>query len=337
MSVVQAPEPATGAVAQRVAGILHLDAPAEVERIVRTMREQVRGRLRRRGVVVGVSGGVDSAVVCLLGALAFGPGHCLALSMPERAGESTSVSLARQVATRAGVRFQVVPVGGMLDAAGCEREQEAAIRTVLPAFGAGWRMKLAVSSPLEGDRLRITTLVARAPDGTEHHARLGADAYRHLVAATNMKQRVRKQVEYFWADRLGYAVAGTPNRLEYDQGFFVKNGDGAADLKPIAHLLKTSVYQLARELGVPEEIRSRTPTTETFALQQSQEEFYFGAPLWVVDLCMHGLDRDLPVEWIAAQLELRPEQVRGVQQDLLAKRRATRYLHEPPLLVEREA
>jgi len=332
-----APPLMTGAPAQRVASILRLDAPREVERIAGAMYGQVRRRLHRRGVVVGLSGGVDSSVVCLLAAMAFGPEHCLAISMPEREGESTSVRLARSVASQAGVPFEVVPVGAMLDAAGCEREQEAAIRGVLPAFRLDWQMKLTVTSPLAGEQLRVTTLIAQAPDGGQHHARLTADAYRHLIAATNMKQRVRKQVEYFWADRLGYAVAGTPNRLEYDQGFFVKNGDGSADLKPIAHLLKTQVYQLARELRVPEEIQSRMPTTETFALDQSQEEFYFGAPHWVVDLCLHGLDDGLPVEWIAEQLELDPGQVRLVQEDLVAKRRATRYLHEPPLLVTPDA
>ena len=78
-----------------------------------------------------------------------------------------------------------------------------------------------------------------------------------MVAAANFKQRVRKMMEYYYADLLQYAVAGTPNRLEYDQGFFVKNGDGAADVKPIAHLYKSQVYQLAAYLGVPEEIRRR--------------------------------------------------------------------------------
>lgn len=321
--------------ADRVGEILGLDAPAEVERITRVMRAQVRQQLHRRGIVVGVSGGVDSAVVCLLAARALGPERCLALAMPEQEGASTSVRLAREVAARAGVPFEVVPVGAMLDAAGCEREQQQAVRSVLPDFGPGWAMKLAIASPLGGERLRVTTLVARSPDGAQHRVRLTADAYRQLLAATNLKQRIRKQVEYYWADRLGYAVAGTPNRLEYDQGFFVKNGDGAADLKPIAHLLKTQVYQLARALAVPAEIQSRMPTTETFGLDQSQEEFYFGAPYWVVDLCLHGLDEGLPAGWIADQLDLQPEQVRLVQEDLLGKRRATRYLHQPPLLVER--
>ena len=60
-----------------------------------------------------------------------------------------------------------------------------------------------------------------------------------------MKQRTRKQIEYYHTDQLNYAVPGTPNRLEYDPGFLVRNGDGAADSKPIAHLYKSRVYPLA--------------------------------------------------------------------------------------------
>ncbi|MGH7912090.1 MAG: NAD(+) synthase [Candidatus Dormibacteraceae bacterium] len=321
----------------RVAALLRIDARAEIARLEQVIRTHVAGPLHRRGVVVGVSGGIDSSVVCLLAARALGPGRVLALCLPEREGPSTSVRLGRLVAERAGAAVETVAVGPLLEAAGCFQEQSRAVRTAIPEFGDGWEIKLSVPSLLERERLNVFTLEARDPEGGRHRARLSAAAYRHLIAATNMKQRARKGVEYFWADRLGYAVAGTPNRLEYDQGFFVKNGDGAADLKPIAHLLKTQVYQLAEALGVPEEIRTRTPTTETFALDQTQEEFYFGAPLWVLDWCLHGLDRKLPPEAVAEPLGLSTEQVTRIQADLLRKREATRYLRLPALLAAEEA
>jgi NAD+ synthase len=159
------------------------------------------------------------------------------------------------------------------------------------------------------------------------------DVYLGVVAATNMK-RTRKQLEYFHADRLNYAVLGTPNRLEYDQGFFVKNGDGAADIKPIAHLYKTQIYTLAAHLGLPEEVRSRPPTTDTWSLPQSQEEFYFSVPYPVMDLCLYGLEHGKPAAEVAARTELSIEQVEAVWRDIRSKRAATRYLHEPPMLVE---
>jgi NAD+ synthase len=146
-----------------------------------------------------------------------------------------------------------------------------------------------------------------------------------------MKQRARKQVEYFYADRLGFAVAGTPNRLEYDQGFFVKNGDGAADVKPIAHLYKTQVYALAEALGIPPEIRARPPTTDTYSLPQSQEEFYFSLPYDRMDLCLYAREHQIPASEAAGELGLTVEQTERVYRDIDGKRAAARYLHAPPL------
>ena len=172
------------------------------------------------------------------------------------------------------------------------------------------------------------------PAGERLTKRLTAAAYLQLVAATNFKQRVRKMMEYYHADRLHYVVAGTPNRLEYDQGFFVKQGDGAADIKPIAHLYKTQVYQLAEHLGVPDEIRRRPPTTDTFSLAQTQEEFYFAVPYDVMDLCLYGLNHGVPAAEVAAATNLTAEQVERVYRDIEQKRRTTRYLHAAPALVE---
>jgi NAD+ synthase len=149
-----------------------------------------------------------------------------------------------------------------------------------------------------------------------------------------MKQRTRKQLEYYHADRLNYAVSGTPNRLEYDQGFFVKNGDGAADIKPIAHLYKSQVYQLADYFEVPEEIRSRPPTTDTYSLAQTQEEFYFGISLQKLDLCVYALDHGVSAAEAAPATGLTVEQVEEVYRDIAGKRRTTRYQHQPPMLVE---
>jgi NAD+ synthase len=176
--------------------------------------------------------------------------------------------------------------------------------------------------------------VAQLSDGTQVKARLPLAAYQTIVAATNFKQRVRKMVEFFHADRLRYAVVGTPNRLEYDQGFFVKNGDGAADIKPIAHLYKSQVYQLADFLEIPDAIRSRPPTTDTYSLEQSQEEFFFSVPYQTLDLCLYAKNHGLSADVIASAAALSADQVDRVFRDIEAKRQATAYLHERPLLVE---
>ena len=254
--------------------------------------------------------------------------------MPEGESASDTLDLSRVSADAAGVETVLEDITELLGAAGCYERRDAAIRTVMPEYGPGWKAKIVLPSLLGGSRYSLFTVVAESPEGERREARLTATAYREVVAATNFKQRVRKMLEYYHADRLDYAVVGTPNRLEYDQGFFVKNGDGSADVKPIAHLYKTQVYQLAEELGVPAEIRSRPPTTDTYALEQSQEEFYFSVPFDKLDLCLYAKNEGLPAAAAAAATGLETEVVERVYEDIERKRRAAEYLHAPPLLVD---
>jgi NAD+ synthase len=253
--------------------------------------------------------------------------------MPEGESASDTLDLSRLAAEAAGVETVLEDVTGLLEAAGCYERRDAAIRTVMPEYGPGWKAKIVLPSLLGGSRYSLFSVVAESPEGERREARLTATAYREVVAATNFKQRVRKMLEYHHADRLDYAVVGTPNRLEYDQGFFVKNGDGAADVKPIAHLYKTQVYQLAEEVGVPAEIRERPPTTDTYALEQSQEEFYFSVPFDKLDLCLYALNEGLPAEAAAVATGLDAEIVERVYEDIERKRRAAAYLLAPPLLL----
>lgn len=313
--------------------MLRLDAPAEVDRITSSLREQVLGQLRRRGAVVGLSGGIDSSVVAALCVRAFGKERVLGLFMPEHHSSGDALVLGQMIASHLGIETIVEDIAPALEGLGCYRRQVEAIRTVVPEYGDGWKCKLVLPSVLDSDRVNITKLTVQSPSGDVATVRLSASAYLQLVAATNFKQRVRKMTEYYHADRLNYAVAGTPNRLEYDQGFFVKQGDGSADFKPIAHLYKTQVYQLAEYLGVPEEIRRRPPTTDTFSMAQTQEEFYFALPYDRMDLCLYGLNHGMSADEVAPAVGITAEQVNRVYKDIEAKRRATRYLHQPPLLV----
>jgi NAD+ synthase len=316
------------------ASSLELDAPSEAARIQAAISTQVYRSLRRRGVVVGLSGGVDSSVVAALCARALGANHVLGLLMPERDSSPESTRLGRLIADSLGIETVVEDIAPALTAIGCYQRQLDAIRSVFPDYGDTWRCKLTLPSILEGDRLNVFQLTVESPDGERRTSRMPPTAYLELVAATNFKQRIRALIEYYHADRRLYAVAGTPNRLEYDQGFFVKQGDGAADLKPIAHLYKTQVYQLAAHLDIPEEIRGRPPTTDTFSMEQTQEEFYFSLPYREMDMCLYGHDHGVPAAEVAQAAGLTAAQVERVYRDIEAKRRTTRYLHLPPMLVE---
>jgi NAD+ synthase len=313
--------------------VLAIDPEATASEIERAIAAQVQGTLRRRGAVIGVSGGIDSAVVAALCARALGSDRVYGLLMPERDSSSDSVRLGKTLCERLGAAYAVEDIAPALAGLGCYERQRDAIRQIFPEYGEGWRCKLTLPSILESDRLNVSLLTVESPSGEARTSRMTGAAYQALVAATNFKQRVRKMMEYHHADRLGYAVAGTPNRLEYDQGFFVKQGDGAADFKPIAHLYKTQVYALAAHLGVPAEIRERPPTTDTFSMPQSQEEFYFSLPYEKMDLCLWAKDHGISAGDCGDGVGLTREQVERVYRDIEQKRRATRYLHQGPLFV----
>ncbi|MFV2092785.1 MAG: NAD(+) synthase [Hyphomicrobiales bacterium] len=315
------------------ADTLRIDASAEVSRIADAITEQVLRRLRRRGVVLGLSGGIDSSVTAALCVKALGAKKVTGLLMPEKDSDSQSLRLGRLLAENLGVECVLEDIEPILTAAGCYQRRHDFIRAIVPEFGPGWGWKVVLANALENKGYNISSLVVESPSGERRQVRMPLQVYLGVIAAANMKQRTRKQLEYFHADRLNFAVAGTPNRLEHDQGFFVKNGDGAADLKPIAHLYKSQVYQLAEYLQLPEEIRNRPPTTDTWSLPQTQDEFYFSLPYGPMDLCLYGLRNDLPAEAVAKAADLTPDQVTRVWADIRSKRQATRYLHEPPLLV----
>jgi NAD+ synthase len=328
------PEATPGAPGPFSTDALLIDGHAETTRIDSTVREQILKHLRKRGAVIGLSGGIDSSVCAALCVEALGPKNVFAILMPEKDSESDSLRLGRMLADKLGIEHVVEDIAPMLEAAGCYERRDACIRKLVPEFGPGWGCKVVIANPLKGEGFSLTMLVVQSPDGVQQKLRMPLDIYLGIVAATNMKQRTRKQIEYYHADRLNHAVIGTPNRLEYDQGFFVKNGDGAADVKPIAHLYKSQVYALAEHLKVPEEIRRRPPTTDTWSLAQSQEEFYFSLPYREMDLCLFGFNHAIAAEAVAQATNLTPRQVERVWRDIASKRRTTAYLHEPPMLVE---
>ncbi len=314
--------------------LLDFDRDAEITRITSKIRELMRLHLKRRGLVVAMSGGIDSSVCAALAVRALGPDKVFGLLMPERDSSSDSSIKGRLLADHLGIRHTVEDIAPTLEAIGCYRWRDEAIRAVFPAYGEGWKNKIVIAGGTQGQINHFKLVVQEPGNGPLHEQRLGLREYLQIVAATNFKQRIRKTLEFFHADRLNYAVVGTPNRVEYDQGFFVKNGDGTADLKPIAHLYKTQVYALARHMGLPKVICNATPTTDTYSLSQGQDEFYYALPYKEMDVALWHLNQGLPAAKLAECLGVSEQQAGFIYQDIEAKRRTTAPLHWSGLLME---
>lgn len=317
------------------ADVLTLDLEATATRLADRLADVVLHDLKRRGVVVAVSGGIDSACVAALAVRSLGPRRVFGLLLPERDSADESTTYGRALCAKLGVATEEFDIAPVLEAAGCYERRNAAVQSVFPEFTADMPWKIVMHGDrLGSDALNVFYVVVQTPDSEEHRVRLTTRAYLEIVAATNFKQRTRKMMEYFHADRLVFAVTGTPNRLEYDQGFFVKLGDGSADVKPIASLYKSQVYALAGHLGVIDEILRREPTTDTFSLSQSQEDFYFSVHYTMLDKILWAKNHDIGVADVAAGLGLTVEQVSRVFDDIDQKRRTTAYLHSPPVLLD---
>jgi NAD+ synthase len=314
--------------------VLEIDCERTAELITSAIRDQVLRILKRQGAIVGISGGIDSAVVAALCAQALGPERTLGLFTPEQDSAEETLTLSRAVAESQKIEAVLEDISPILQATGCYSRRDEAIRSVIPEYTSGWKSKIVLPNVVDSDQYRLFSVVAVSPSGETIKRRLSLSAYLGVVAATNFKQRTRKMIEYYHADRLNYAVAGTPNRLEYDQGFFVKGGDGLADFKPIAHLYKSQVYQLAAYFNIPQETCNRPPTTDTYSMPQEQDEFYFSLSYEKMDLCLYAKNHGYSAESVSDAVELTPEQVRRVFKDIDNKRRTTRYQHLSPLLIK---
>jgi NAD+ synthase len=315
---------------------LDLDAEQEIQRLVEGLRQGVHQTLRRQGVVLGISGGIDSSVVLALCVRTFGPERVVALMLPEGESSPDSETLASMLGNHYGVQTVIKEdISRALEGFGCYDRRDEAIRRLFPDFGPGWGAKIALpGNLLEKETLNIFHLTVTNLAGEIFTKRLPASEYYQIMAASNFKQRTRMAMLYYHAELRNYAVIGTPNKNEHLLGFFVKHGDGGTDISPIGHLFKTQVYQLAKYLDVPEEIQERTPTSDTYPGGSTQEEFFFRLPFDILDTIWFGFERGVATEEIARGLDLTIEQVERVISDIIRKQRTTNYLRMPTISLD---
>lgn len=312
--------------------LININAKEEVKKITAEIRSSFKDKLKKRGAVVGVSGGIDSSVVLALCAKAVGSDRTIAVMLPEKESNPDNLYLTKKLINHLGVRYYIEDLTAALEGLGCYSRRNDAIKRVFPEFDLSYKAKILLPGiDSDKDKLNVFSLQIISAEGKEKTKRIPYNEYLEIVAASNFKQRSRMSMLYFYAEANNYAVVGTANKNEHEQGFFVKYGDGGADIKPIAHLFKTQVFQLADYLDIPEEIRKRTPTTDTYSAEQTQEEFFFRVPFDILDRVWYGWENGYKVSDIAKALNLSEKNVEIIKNDIERKIKATEYLRMEPL------
>ena len=304
-----------------------------VKEIVNKIQQDVLHTMKRNGGVIGISGGIDSSVCLALAVKAFGPDKILAIMLPEKDSSPDSEVLAMKLAQIYGVKAIMEEITAALSGFKCYERRDEAVAKVFPEYDPGThKMKIGIKqSGLFSNLPPIFTLTIVDSDGVQKEKILPRNEYLQIVAASNFKQRTRMSMLYYHAEKLHYAVIGTPNKHEQEQGFFVKYGDGAADVMPIGNLYKTQVYQLAEYLGVPKEIIDRTPTTDTYSAEQTQEEFFYQLPFDLMDRYWYGFENGYPAAEVAKVMGETEERVEALFRNFERKRKTTEYLRMSPV------
>ncbi len=314
------------------------DINAEANRISSRIKQDLLTVLKRKGAVIGISGGIDSSVTLALAVKALGPEKVLGVMLPEKDSSPESKEFALKLAEKFNVQTIEEDITGALNGFGCYQRRDEAVSTVFPEYNPEeYKMKIGINqSGLNQFLPPVFSLTIVHQSGEEKKKVLPVKEYLQIVAASNFKQRCRMSMLYYHAERLHYAMIGTPNKHEVEQGFFVKNGDGGADIMPIAHLYKSQVYQLAEFLGVPDEIINRTPTSDTYSAEQSQEEFFFQMPYQEMDLLWYGLENGISPEEVGDVLGKSPEEIKMIFNNLIRKKKTTEYLRMSPITYDVE-
>lgn len=314
--------------------VLQIDAPREAERIAGFIRQQALA-MKREGAVVGLSGGIDSALSSELCLRALGREKVFGLILPEKESNPVSKVYALKQAEKLGIEAEVIDISAALEAVGCYRKRDEIIKKIFPEYDSSFGLKMTLPPDLLGKEVfNIFSLTIDDGKGLKKSARLNKGELQGIVAATDLKQRTRMLHLYYYAEKMNSLVCGTTNRSEAIQGYFVKYGDGGVDIEPLAHLYKTQVYELASYLGVIEDIIRRIPSPDTFSLVTSDEEFYFRMPYEILDLLLYAWENRLPPEDVGNALDLSEAQVKRAFRDFQSKHNATQHLRQlPPSLL----
>ena len=296
------------------------------------IKETVRDQFKKDGIVIGVSGGVDSAVIAALAVDAVGSDRVFGLILPEKESSPSSRELAIDLCTVLNIRYEEVPITPMLESFSVYTKKEALIKELFPQYDPAIHTTSLSRPPMIAAEkvLNIPSLILLKNRKAISTKRLSAVQFLYVLSLQNVKQRTRMIVEYMYAEKMNYVVCGTTNKTELLTGFFVKYGDGGVDLEPIANCYKLQVYKLAELLHIDERIISRAPSPDTWSHFTSDEEVSLRIPYDILDQLLYAQENHLPSAIVQQSTNLDEQQIAWANKHILSLKHAARMLQVPP-------
>ena len=301
-----------------------------VQSLQNFIHEQVYDNFRKRGIVIGISGGIDSAVAAKLCCDAIGKENVLGIILPEKESNPQSQEFATKYCEKLGIKYEIEDITSILDSSKIYQTREKIVEKYFPVYNQSCEYRLVFSENFDNDGLSIPYLEVNDESKQIHKIKLSLNDYFTITAATNIKHRIRMTRLYFYAEKNNFLVTGTTNKAEFQLGYFVKYGDGGVDIEPLANLYKTQVYQLGKYLDVPNEIIERKASPDTWSFDVSDEEFFYSLPYETVDLVLFAKEKSVPLNDIYSVLDLKEERVKRILNSLERKWKASKTLRVFP-------
>ena len=316
--------------------ILKINAQRESTIVQEFMSAQTKGTPKKDGIIVGISGGIDSAVVAALAVAAVGKDKVFGLILPEKESSPDSAKFGQLVIDSLGIQHDTMDLTDAVESFTAYQARDEIIKSIFPDYDESYRFNIRLpQNLLEVDRYNFYTLCIDNGKGDTRQKRLAKNQFLAITAAANVKIRSRMIALYFLGEQMNYLVAGTTNKTEFMLGDFCKFGDGGNDVECVSHLYKSQIYQLGEFYGTPQEVMERTPSPDTFSLAVSDKDFYFCLPFDILDPLLYAWEYKSDINAVARELNLTTEQIERVYRDFDSKHSTTEHIRQLPYAIER--
>jgi NAD+ synthase len=300
--------------------------PKKLSHVLESFIREYMEKLEREGVILGLSGGIDSAVVTALCKRAVGSERTLVLLMPEKDSKEEHLKDALNFANAVGVRTRKIDITPYL--------KELAVYP-LALFS-----QVPFSYKLRGSLIKKLFRFYERRTGENPFstsiAGLKGKPYSSFICKRNayyrIKHRLRMVLLYLYGELENRLIVGAANKSEYQIGYFVKHGcDDAADIMPLLNLYKTQVRELARYLDVPLRIIEKPPSPDI--IPGIVDEEVIGLPYEKLDLILLTLERGWEISEITKALDMDEERVQYVKK-LFQKSEHMRKIYAPGIILD---